>query len=92
VRAEIFRQTSTIGLREVAVAKTALDRSVETVRAAGHDVRVKLASLEGTVVNAQPEYDDVARVAAVTGRPVKDVLGEAAAAARELLDAPADRD
>ncbi|HYO38744.1 MAG TPA: nickel pincer cofactor biosynthesis protein LarC [Nocardioidaceae bacterium] len=85
VRTEIFAQTSTIGLRELPVSKTALDRSVETVRAAGHEVRVKLAAHRGLVVNAQPEYDDVARAATASGRPVKDVLAEASAAGRRYV-------
>jgi uncharacterized protein (TIGR00299 family) protein len=86
VRTEMFRQTSTIGLRETVVAKTALDRSTRTVRVAGHDVRVKLALHEGRVVNAQPEYDDVARAASASGRPTKDVLADAAAAGLQFLD------
>ncbi len=86
VRTELFRQTSTIGLRETVVAKTALDREMRTVTVEGHGVRVKLALHNGRVVNAQPEYDDVARVAAETGRPVKDVLAEAAAASHHLVD------
>ena len=84
VRSEIFRQTSTIGLREISIGKTALDREMRSIDVDGHLVRVKLALLEGTVVNAQPEYDDVASVAADTGRPIKDVLAEAVAAARNL--------
>ena len=84
VRREIFRQTSTIGVREVALAKTALDRESRTVVVAGHDVRVKLAYLDGELLNAQPEYADVALVAEKTGRPVKDVLAEAIAATRKL--------
>jgi len=86
VRTEIFRQTSTIGLREIAVGKSALDRETRTVRVSGHDVHVKLALHEGQVVNAQPEYDDVARVAAGSGRPVKEVLADAVAASRHLTD------
>ena len=82
VRTEIFRQTSTIGLREVAVGKSALDREMRVVHVAGEPVHVKLALHNGRVVNAQPEYEDVARVATLTGRPVKDVLADAAAAAR----------
>jgi uncharacterized protein (TIGR00299 family) protein len=84
VRREVFRQTSTIGVREIPYGKTALDRETRSVEVAGHHVRVKVASLEGEVLNVQPEYDDVARVAAETGRPIKDVLAEAAAAARPL--------
>jgi hypothetical protein len=84
VRTEIFRQTSTIGLREQRVAKTSLERTSRTVVLDGHDVRVKLAFHDGAVVNAQPEYDDVAEVAARTDRPVKDVLADAVAASRHL--------
>ena len=82
VRREVFRHTSTIGVREVPVGKTALDRELRSVRVEGHEVVVKLALLDGQVVNAQPEYDDVARVAGATGRPAKDVLAAAIAAVR----------
>jgi uncharacterized protein (DUF111 family) len=85
VRLQIFRHTSTIGLRETPVGKTALERSMRAVQVDGHEVRVKLALHEGRVINAQPEYDDVARVAAGSGRPVKDVLADAVAATRVLL-------
>jgi len=43
---------------------------------------VKLGLLDGRVVNAVPEHDDCASVAALTGRPVKQVWGDALAAAR----------
>ena len=44
-------------------------------------MRVKLGVLDGRVVNAIPEHDDCASVAALTGRPVKQVWGAALAAA-----------
>lgn len=84
VRGEIFRQTSAIGVREIPVGKHALERQMRTVHVDGHPVRVKLALHNGTVVNAQPEYDDLTAVAASTGRPVKDVLAEATALTRSL--------
>jgi uncharacterized protein (DUF111 family) len=86
VRRTVFEQTSTIGVREVVHRKTALAREQRAVSVAGHEVGVKVARLEGRVVNVQPEYDDVARAAAASGRPVKDVLAEASAAARALVD------
>jgi uncharacterized protein (DUF111 family) len=67
----------------VRIGKTALDREMRVVHVAGHDVAVKLARLDGELMNAQPEYEDVARVAALTGRPAKDVLAEAVAAIEE---------
>ncbi len=85
VRATIFRQTSTIGLREQPLAKHALDREMVAVEVDGQPVAVKLARHDGVVVNAQPEYDDVARAATALGRPVADVLAAASALARRYL-------
>jgi uncharacterized protein (TIGR00299 family) protein len=89
VRATIFRQTSSIGLREQPLGKHALEREMVSVEVDGHRVAVKLARHDGELVNAQPEYDDVARAAAALGRPVVDVLAEAAAASRAFLAATA---
>ena len=81
VRRVMFVETSAIGVREHAVRKRALRRGWASVQVDGHEIRVKTAELDGALVNAQPEYDDVAAVAAATGRPVKAVLAEAVAAA-----------
>jgi len=78
----VFTETSTIGVRTVEVRKRALDRRTHTVTVAWHPIRVKTALLDGVVVNAQPEYDDVVAVAEKLGRPVKQVLAEANAAVR----------
>jgi hypothetical protein len=83
VRTAIFRETSTIGLRESPVDKRALVREMRTVNINGEEIRIKIALLDGVVVNAQPEYEDVAAVAAKLNRPVKAVLAAAAAAAHE---------
>jgi len=85
VRAELFRQTSTSGLRAQPLGKHALDREMVTVELDGQPVAVKLARHDGVLVNAQPEYDDVARAAASLGRPVLDVLNDAVAASRAFL-------
>lgn len=83
VRHAVFRNTSTIGVREVVVGKTALDREMRAVTVDGHRIAVKLARLDGEVVNAQPEYEDVVRAAVATGRPLKDVLAAAVAMTQE---------
>jgi uncharacterized protein (DUF111 family) len=81
IRRIVFTETSTIGLRERTVDKRALQRATETVRVEGRDIRVKVAVLDGRVVNASPEYDDVVAAAALLGRPVKAILAAATAAA-----------
>ena len=85
VRAAIFRQTSTIGLREQPLGKHALDREMVSGEVDGQRIAVKLARHDGVLVNAQPEYDDVVRAAATLGRPVNDVLLDATAASRTFL-------
>jgi pyridinium-3,5-bisthiocarboxylic acid mononucleotide nickel chelatase len=81
VRRVVFTETSAIGLREQLVGKRVLERAWATVSVSGAPVRIKTATFDGVVVNAQPEFDDVAEVAERTGRPVKAVLAEAFAAA-----------
>ena len=81
VRRVVFTESSTIGMREHRVAKRALVREMRTVTVDGTDIAVKVALLDGEVVNVAPEYDDVAAAAARLGRPVKAVLAAAVAAA-----------
>jgi uncharacterized protein (TIGR00299 family) protein len=78
----VFAETTTIGLRERTVGKVALDREVRTVDVEGQPIRVKVARHAGAIVNAQPEYADVAAAAATLGRPLKAVLADAVAATR----------
>ena len=81
VRNVVFTETSAIGLREHLVGKRVLERAWVTVTVCGAPIRIKTASLDGVVVNAQPEYDEVADLAERLRRPVKSVLADAIAAA-----------
>ena len=82
----LFTESSTIGIRTTRVGKQALDRDWVTVDVGGQAIRIKVARLDGRVVNAVPEYDDIAAAAAALGRPAKAVLAAANAAAAHLLD------
>jgi len=81
VRRVVFTETSAIGLRERTVSRRTLERAWVTVSVAGAPVRIKTATFEGVVVNAQPEFDDVAALAERSHRPVRSVLADALAAA-----------
>ena len=87
MRATVFRETTTIGIREYPVARHALPRETTTVTVGGLEIAVKLARLDGVVVTAQPEYDDVVRAARALGRPVREVLAEASARGAGRCDA-----
>jgi uncharacterized protein (TIGR00299 family) protein len=81
LRRLIFELTSTIGVREVAVTRIALDRFWVPLPVAGGQVRLKVAHRGGEVLHATPEFDDAAEVAAQRSVPVRRVLEEAVAAA-----------
>lgn len=59
----LFRETTTIGIRRQIQNRNALKREVQTVKTAYGEVRVKVAFLQGKVVNVQPEYEDCVRLA-----------------------------
>ena len=84
VRREVYRHTSTIGMRVQRVGKHVLDREMTQVEVDGHAVAVKVARLDGEVLNAQPEFEDVAAAARALGRPATAVMAEAVALAGEL--------
>ena len=68
----IFRETTTIGLRWHTAERERLDREIVQVQTPHGAARVKLARRAGAVINAAPEFDDCARLAAVAGVSVKD--------------------
>jgi pyridinium-3,5-bisthiocarboxylic acid mononucleotide nickel chelatase len=85
VRAALFRETSTLGVRETPAAKTALTRTFRTVEVGGQPIAVKLGwAPDGSLLNAMPEWDDVVRAAGALGLPVKRVLAQAQAAFEQL--------
>ena len=78
----IFRETTTIGLRHYDVARECLDRSIVEVTTPVGVVRFKVASRDGRVLNATPEFEDCAKLALAHNLPVKEVQAIAAKAYR----------
>lgn len=79
----VFRETTTIGVRYLEMDRECLERERLTVETPLGPVRVKVARRNGEFMNASPEFEDCARIAAARGRPVKDVQ---AAAVKAFLD------
>jgi len=76
----LFRESTTIGVRYEEMSRTCLDRTVETVRTPYGDVRFKIARRDGRELNAAPEFEDIARLAAEHGVSIKTVQAAAVAA------------
>jgi uncharacterized protein (DUF111 family) len=84
IRAVVYAQTSTIGLREQPVTKYPLPREQGQVEIDGQPVRLKIARYGDTVVNVSVEYEDVVAAAAALGVPPKHLLARATAAAHRV--------
>ena len=82
----LFRESTTIGVRYEEMSRTRLDRSIESVDTPYGPVRFKIARRGGEELNAAPEFDDCARLAAERGVSIKTVQ---AAAIKARLDGSA---
>jgi len=73
----LFTETTTLGVRSYEVTRRALQRSLVRVETPYGPIDVKVAHLDGRVVNEMPEFEQCRQAAAKTGVPLK-VVEEAA--------------
>jgi len=79
----VFEQTTTLGLRSYRAERRVLERTIETVETRLGPVRMKLARMNGRLLNVAPEYEDCQRLAREKSVPLKEVLAEAQFCYRE---------
>ena len=80
----LFRETTTLGVRQSHVQRRTLQRESITVDTKLGSIRMKVARLNGQILNVAPEYEDCQKVAAERGVPLKMVLAEATFAFQKL--------
>ena len=73
----IFAETTTLGVRRREENRHVLARKWQTVSTKFGEVRIKIASLNGTVSSYAPEYEDCRRIAVDHRVPLKLVMQEA---------------
>ena len=73
----LFMETTTLGVRSYEVSRRALERSVVRVETQYGPIDVKVAHLDGRVVNEMPEFEQCREAAAKASVPLK-VVEEAA--------------
>jgi hypothetical protein len=73
----IFVETTTLGVRRRDEVRQTLARRWENVTTEWGEVRIKIASMNGSVTNHAPEYEDCRRIAAEHHVPLKMVMQEA---------------
>jgi hypothetical protein len=77
MRALLFRESSTLGIRVRREKRYALPRHYEVVATLWGEVRMKVAGVNGTLSQYAPEYEDCRRIAAEHHVPLKHVMQEA---------------
>jgi pyridinium-3,5-bisthiocarboxylic acid mononucleotide nickel chelatase len=73
----IFKETTTLGVRAREEKRRILARKWITVGTRWGNIRLKVASMNGTVTNYAPEYEDCRKIAAANHVPLKSVMQEA---------------
>ncbi len=73
----LFRETTTLGVRQSIVQRRTLERESIAVETSHGAIRMKIARLNGHILNVAPEYEDCQKAAAERGVPLKQVLAEA---------------
>jgi uncharacterized protein (TIGR00299 family) protein len=73
----IFTETTTLGVRRREEVRQTLARRWQNVSTQWGEVRIKIASMNGTITNYAPEYEDCRRIAAEHHVPLKTVIQEA---------------
>ena len=84
LRRILFRETTTIGVREYPVQRYALERAAASVDTRFGSIRVKMVHGAGVERRWTPEYDDCRRAAEISGAPLQEVYRCAQEAAFEL--------
>src|SRR3989339_41841 len=59
---KIFKETTTLGVRVFLVKREVLNRKFKTIKTSYGKVKVKLGILDGQVITAAPEYEDLKKI------------------------------
>ena len=78
-----FAETTTLGVRSHTTQRRILPREWETVATCFGEIRMKLARVNGKVVQISPEYEDCRKLAGAKSVPLQRVMQEAMQAWRE---------
>jgi len=79
----LFAETTTLGVRSHTTQRRCLPREWETVSTPYGEVRMKIARVNGRVVQISPEYEDCRKLAEAKSVPLQSVMQEAMQTWRE---------
>lgn len=78
--------SSTFGVRTSIANRNILKRSFEIYHSALGDIKIKLGSLDGQIIKAIPEYNDVAKISEKNGEVFSKIYRDAEVFAEKLIN------
>ncbi len=72
----LFKETTTLGLRQYEVEKKALERQFRKINTLYGEVTIKMGLLEGRMIQIKPEYEECKTIALREGLPLKKVYAD----------------
>jgi len=73
---EVFKETTTFGIRMYEVDREILDREFQNINTKYGDISMKVGIRNGEIIQRSPEYEDVKRVAEKNGVALKCIYDE----------------
>jgi uncharacterized protein (TIGR00299 family) protein len=81
----LLRETTTLGVRYYEATRRVLERTIEAVETEFGSIRIKVARDSGRTLHFQPEYEDCARIAIESKKPLLEIQAAASAAYQAKL-------
>jgi hypothetical protein len=81
----LLQETSSFGVRYYKVARTVLEREIKTVKTSYGPIKIKIGKLNGSTLQASPEYEDCKKTSKIKKVPVKNIYDEAYSLAKKLI-------
>ena len=81
----LLQETSSFGVRYYKVARTVLEREIKSVKTSYGPIKIKIGKLNGSTLQASPEYEDCKKTSKIKKVPVKNIYDEAYSLAKKLI-------
>jgi|Deesub1362B_J571_1020462.scaffolds.fasta_scaffold01312_3 hypothetical protein len=69
----LFKETTSIGVRYFPVERVILKREIKKVKVLNQEISIKISYLKGKETNIQPEFSECEELAKKTGKPIKEI-------------------
>ncbi len=83
MRSILFRETTTLGIKQILVDRYSLPRTIQEVETPYGKIRVKIAEISPNIKKISPEFEDCRRAAQEHGIPITDIYQETIRSFRE---------